>query len=133
MAPLSVREQGTRSRRHIESGKVGGEGGGQQSQRSRSKTIPERFYVVVDRAMLKAATQLQPQLEAALKVPPRGMQQNNNMRHAAHDTRRATPDAPACVRHKPGKSRFFYAPSASAENALQSNWSGVSRMHACVR
>ena len=39
MARLSVCEQRTRSRHHIERGRVGGEGGGRQSERSRSETI----------------------------------------------------------------------------------------------
>ena len=33
----------------------------------------------------------------------------------------------------PKKGRFFYAPSASAANALQSNLSGMRPMHACAR
>ena len=48
--------------------------------------------------------------------------------HAPCTTRLA-----ARVRHKPEKGRFFYAPSASAANALQSNLSGMRPMHACAR
>jgi hypothetical protein len=55
------------------------------------------------------------------------------MQDAMHDTRCATFDSQAWVRHKNKTPELFYAPSASAANALQSNLSGVSEMPACVR
>ena len=87
--------------------------------------------MVVDRAMLDADTQLQPVLEATLKVPPSDVQQNNSMRRMTRAVQHLTRQRASAT--KPKNPRFFYAPSASAANALQSSLSGVSRMRACVR
>ena len=56
-----------------------------------------------------------------------------SVQHATHGTRRAPPDSQHGCPPQTRKSRFFYAPSASAANALQSNLSGMRPMHACAR
>ena len=133
VARLSECKQRTRSRHHIERGRVGGEGGGRQSERSRSKTILGKLRVAMWLWTVRCSTQI---LNYSLTL--RRYHHAACSRRITCGMRRMT----RAVRHptrkrgsatKTEKMRFFYAPSASAANALQSNLSGVSRMHACVR
>ena len=134
VARLGVCEQRTRSRHHIEREQFGGEGGGRQSERSRSKTILGKLRVAMwlwtercSAQMLNCSLNLRRYHHAACS-----RRITCGMRRMTHT--HATSDTPAVgPPPKPKKSRFFYAPSASAANALQSSLSGVSPMHASVR